>query len=291
MAKLSNVEEMATQNEIFELWTKYWGLKVYPAYGIDKLKFSFVEKGQSGKGKSFDIYMNVAKDGAQCFDNWAYDILHGRFERVMVAEKNAEEKYPKAYKYVTGEKAEKGLGIMNSTTSGYCLNAYVPGKDGKTIFANVPVSFHDLRHIAERYQYSYEERKKELEDIRRAAVKAEQQKIAKAAAADKQSEQPATQAQSKPGNAPSTKQANPSSTGKEFNFKTVGQPTATAQGIVFPVSVNGSKQTGKLLFPADNQPSWLDQLIAASKQSQRVLNAIALQNGAFFTYLNVAKAS
>ena len=125
---VSHIQEQMAENAIFESWTQTWGLKVYPTYGIDKLKFSFVEKGAKGEGKSFDIYMDCLRDGAQCFDNWAYDILHGRLERVLSAEKQAGEKYPKCYKYTTGENAEKSLGIMNSTSGGYCVNASVPGK-------------------------------------------------------------------------------------------------------------------------------------------------------------------
>ena len=114
--------------------------------------------------------MDCLRDGAQCFDNWAYDILHGRLERVLSAEKQAGEKYPKCYKYTTGENAEKSRGIMNSTSGGYCVNASVPGKDGDgKIYANVPVSFHDLRHIAERFMISFEPRRNVLEEIRRKA--------------------------------------------------------------------------------------------------------------------------
>ena len=144
--KISHVQEQMEQNAIYDSWTQTWGLKVYPAYGIDKLKFSFIEKGSSGKGKSFDIYVECLRDGAQCFDNWAYDILHGRLERVL--------------------SAEKSVGIMNSTNGGFCINASVPGSDNKKVFCNIPVSFHDLRHIAERYMVSYEPRKKALEEIR-----------------------------------------------------------------------------------------------------------------------------
>ena len=85
--KISHIQEQMEDNTLFETWTQAWGIKVYPAYGIDKLKFSFIDKGASGKGKSFDIYVETMKDGAQCFDNWAYDILHGRLERTLAAER------------------------------------------------------------------------------------------------------------------------------------------------------------------------------------------------------------
>jgi len=166
----SHIEEQMENNILFETWTQNWGIRVYPAYGIDKLKFSFIEKGAQGKGKSFDIYVECVRDGAQCFDNWAYDITHGRLERVLAAEKQSGEKYPKTYKYTTGENAEKSIGIMNSTNGGYCVNASVPGPDNKKIFANIPVTFHDLRHIAERYIISYAPRLTELEEIRKKAA-------------------------------------------------------------------------------------------------------------------------
>ena len=169
MAKASRTislfEEQMKNNVILEIWTQEWGLKVYPAYSIDKLKFSFIQKGAAGKGKSFDIYMECMKDGAQCFDNWAYDILHGRFERTMQAEAQAGEKYPKFYNYATGESAEKSVGIMNSTRGGYCINASVPGEKGKN-YCLIPISYHDLRHLAERYLVSYKVRKDELEQLR-----------------------------------------------------------------------------------------------------------------------------
>lgn len=168
--KISHIQEQMEQNAIYDSWTQNWGIRVYPAYGIDKLKFSFIEKGAQGKGKSFDIYVECLRDGAQCFDNWAYDILHGRLERALAAEKQAGEKYPKRYKYTTGESAEKSIGIMNSTNGGYCINASVPGADNKKVFCNIPISFHDLRHIAERYLVSYQPRKNELEQIRARAA-------------------------------------------------------------------------------------------------------------------------
>ncbi len=168
--KISHIQEQMENNTIFETWTQTWGIKVYPAYGIDKLKFAFIEKGAEGGGKSFDIYMECLKDGAQCFDNWAYDILHGRLEKTLAAEKQKGEQYPKAYKYVTGENAEKSIGLCNSSNGGICINACVPGDDGKKVFANIPVSFHDVRHIAERYMVTYAPRLAELEEIRKKAA-------------------------------------------------------------------------------------------------------------------------
>ncbi|WP_026667646.1 hypothetical protein [Butyrivibrio sp. AE2005] len=179
--ELSLIEEHMSQNVIFETWTQTWGLRVYPAYGIDKIKFGFIKKNTKGKG--FDIFMDCLRDDTQCFDNWAYDILHGRFERNLANEKQAGEQYPKTYKYITGKNGQKTLGIMNSKNGGYCINVPLLGKDGnpvkeikdnkeKIIYINIPVSFHGLRHLAERYLLSYRDRKNELEQLRKEASKA-----------------------------------------------------------------------------------------------------------------------
>ncbi|SFU91146.1 hypothetical protein [Butyrivibrio sp. M55] len=168
---ISRIEEQMKDNAILDVWTNIWGLKVYTVYPIDKLRFSFIEKGANGKGKSFDIYMDCLRDGTQCFDNWAYDILHGRMQRILADEKQNGEEYPKAFKYTTGENAEKSIGIMNSRNGGYCINGSVPGDGNKKLFCNIPISEHDLRRIAERYTISYQKRKDELEQMREKAAK------------------------------------------------------------------------------------------------------------------------
>lgn len=162
----SLVQEQMEDNAILRIWTQKNGLIVRPAYGIDKLCFSIIEKGAGGKGNSFDVYAECLKDGASCIDDWAYDILHDRrFERVMAEELKSGQKYPATYKIVTGNNGQKSVGIANAQKGGYVINV-VSSKDGKAVYANVPVSFHDLRKLAERYVVSYSARKKELERIR-----------------------------------------------------------------------------------------------------------------------------
>lgn len=185
MAKASRtkslIEEQMEDNSLLTIWTPKWGLIIRPWYSADKLVFSFVEKGQKGAG--FDVFMDCQKDGTTCFDDWAYDILHDRrAESILYQEQKNGQQYPLHYKYVTGEKGDKSVGICNSRNgSGYVINAAVPDPDdaGKKLFANVPVTFHDLRKLAERYQTSYSGRKIELEAIRREAAKTQSENRAR----------------------------------------------------------------------------------------------------------------
>ncbi len=165
--EMSYAEEAAKDGSIFSAWTRTWGLHIRPWYDKDKLKFSFVEVGQKGKGKSFDIYMDIIKYGFPCFKKWANDIKSPsrRFERILAAEAEAGEKYPKAYKYVTGEKGNKTIGICNSTNGSYCINASIMTDKG-TVYANIPVDFGDLELIVDAFNQGYAGRLVELEEYR-----------------------------------------------------------------------------------------------------------------------------
>ncbi len=273
--KLSKNEMMAKANVIFEVWTAKWGLKVYPAYGIDKLKFSFIEVGAKGNGKSFDIYMATEKDGADCFDNWAYDILHGQFQRQLEKEEAALLIFPKAYLYVTGEKRDKCIGIMNSTKGNaqYCIYANVDRNDGERRKAYIPVSAHDLRRLVERYKSSYATRKKELEFIRQKAEKAQAQWYQNAAI-----DEPSVSEDAEA----STDEVVPK--GERFTFYTQGEGIVKDDVTIFSVKVDGYKQLGKLVFSKDSNVAWLGKLLDAAKSGERVLEAYAIRNGSEFVF-------
>lgn len=162
----SYAEEAALDNSLFTVWTLNWGVKVHPWFDKDKLKFSFIEKGKAGKGKSFDIYMDIVKYGAPCWEKWSNDILSPsrRFEAVLAGEKQQGEQYPKAYKFITGVKGSKSIGFCNSKNGKYCLNATVPGT-----FANIPLDFGDIMMLAKNIDEAYRERRCQLMEIRKKA--------------------------------------------------------------------------------------------------------------------------
>ena len=180
---MSLIEEQRRDNSILSIWTKKNGLIVRPWYKVDKVVYDVIEVGEQGAG--IQVCQSTLGQ-ANCLDDWAYDILSSnrRFEAIMQAESKAGEKYPKAYKWVTGESAEKSIGIANSSSgNGYVINV----NEGNKHY-NIPVSFHDLRRFSEAYLRSYETRKEELEQIRLTA-EAESLKARQAAKANKAKDQ------------------------------------------------------------------------------------------------------
>lgn len=118
-------------------------VKVYPALNIDKVKFSFVEKGKQGSG--FDIYVDVEK-----FLLLTIDILSGAFFRRLAEDKGD---FPQAWTYVTGENGAKNLAI-GAGKKGIVIQGRVKNEDkSKAKSAFVPVgSYADLRTMAEMFQ-------------------------------------------------------------------------------------------------------------------------------------------
>ena len=125
-----------------------WFVKIKPildatgenAFMRDKpsVLFSFVKKGDA-KENHFNVYVDI-----DTFDLWVDDILSATrvFYKTIMAEKECGEKYPKTYKYVTGNNAEKSVGFAPSTVQGAFV--IINGKCGNK-YANVPVSYEQLK--------------------------------------------------------------------------------------------------------------------------------------------------
>lgn len=147
----SRRQMMAEEGCINEQYTlDGYFVKVKPAFEITKIVFCFVMKGHKGAG--FDIYMDIDR-----FDNWADDILNYKFERIMADEKASGAKYPKHYKYTTGNNGEKSVGFANASNgNGYVING-VTVIDGKKTIANVPVDMDWLRTTAKYFRRAAEQ--------------------------------------------------------------------------------------------------------------------------------------
>lgn len=167
---ISNIEEQYSEGELFRAWTNRWGLKVYPWYNMDLVKFSFIEKGKDGKGNSFNISIPAKKNYAFDFTDMCHEILQDiktpfDFFEILKKEKEAGEQYPKRYKFISGSEGEKMLGFCNSKTEGmYCINASTM-KDGKKVVVTMPLSYYDIYEIATVFSETYQERREELKQI------------------------------------------------------------------------------------------------------------------------------
>lgn len=141
--RISKREQMAKDGTFAENYTQEgWFCKVKPAFGIAKVKFTFVKKGTHAE-EAFDVYMDIDD-----MIIWSEDIHNKDFFRILEAEAKAGEKYPKQYKITTGESASKSVGFMvSSTGQGYVINGKT-FKDGKNIYANVPVDRKWIRKFA-----------------------------------------------------------------------------------------------------------------------------------------------
>lgn len=115
-----------------------WFVKVKPAFGIEKILFSFVRTNTKGEG--FDIYMSM-----RTFRGWAIRIQRGDFFADLEKEKAAGQKYPSCYKYETGKNGSKKLGFMLSDTPGkVVINARAEG----TPYVNIAVEYAFLENLA-----------------------------------------------------------------------------------------------------------------------------------------------
>lgn len=136
-------QNMASEGVLNEQYTlDSWFVKIKPAYGIDRVNFSFVEKGKNGKG--FNVYVNI-----DTFYNWMEDVQNFRLYKIIEAEKKENSKYPKHYKFITGTNGEKSVGFAPSTikTAFVVINGTYKSDSGNQ-YACVPVDYDWLRTTA-----------------------------------------------------------------------------------------------------------------------------------------------
>lgn len=98
--KSSKIRELLKDGCIAAFYTQNgWFVKIKPVLSIDKIKFSFVEKGKKGEG--FDVYMDI-----NVFDNLCDEIRNGVLLRKIESDQGD---YPSAWKYVTGNEGSKEI--------------------------------------------------------------------------------------------------------------------------------------------------------------------------------------
>lgn len=116
-----------------------WFVKFKPAYLIDAVEVSFVQKGKKGEG--FDVYISI-----QAFSFLCNQILSFRMEKLIEIERTKHLQNPECFEYVTGDNGQKKVAIG----AGMNGNVVIQGKNGN-VWANVPCSYQDLWIMADMF--------------------------------------------------------------------------------------------------------------------------------------------
>lgn len=126
---------------IMEVYTRSDFVKVYPAFGIDKIQFSFVKIGSGGQEK-LDVYVGLNE-----FNNLCENIEDKSFQ---IALRNDKEQYPSAWKINTGTKGTKHVAVGTMISQKDNKPAiFINGSDGaskKRFF--VMTTYADLQNMA-----------------------------------------------------------------------------------------------------------------------------------------------
>ena len=126
---------------IMEVYTRSDFVKVYPAFGIDKIQFSFVKIGSGGQEK-LDVYVGLNE-----FNNLCENIEDKSFQ---IALRNDKEQYPSAWKINTGTKGTKHVAVGTMISQNDNQPAmFINGSDGaskKRFF--VMTTYADLQNMA-----------------------------------------------------------------------------------------------------------------------------------------------
>ena len=126
-----------------------WFVTVAPWFEGDKMLFSFVKKGTSGKNP-IKVYVSLRK-----FEKLIDDIETGKFLEAL-SNDNASDT-PSAWTFRTGNKGSKnlaiGLGMKNSNTGkrNICIHGYDAGRQSDKN-ADVPVTWEDILELKDNYK-------------------------------------------------------------------------------------------------------------------------------------------
>ncbi len=156
--KLSKAKALAKNGELLRAWNIKeggWNLTVSPALMIDKVKFSFFLTGKQGQG--FDLFF----DAGQWY-LWCQDLIDRTMVKVLAAEKQAGEQYPKYYNIPNfGADGKNSLGLSMANKAGHIV---VNGKkDQSRAIVPLPIMGEDgLRLAAEKFIRIYEKHLDEL---------------------------------------------------------------------------------------------------------------------------------
>lgn len=111
-------KDVLATGQFAEFYTLNTFVRVYTAFGIDKVKMSFVTKGQHGQG--CDMYVDT-----DVFDILCDDILSGDLRKLIAASKpNDKGYYPVVWEHVTGKDGSKKVNIARGMKKPVVITGY-----------------------------------------------------------------------------------------------------------------------------------------------------------------------
>lgn len=133
--KYVTVSDMLKDGAIMKCYSLTHLISVNPGYGIDRVRFSAVKLGTSGKEK-IDVWISLKNMYRLC-----EEIDSGVAARKLEADKD--NPYPSAYKYVTGTDGSKGLCIGGGTRG-----IRIQCRDGKKYMMVGGIQIDDLIYMS-----------------------------------------------------------------------------------------------------------------------------------------------
>lgn len=129
--------EMFTEGCIGEFYGKEKFVRIYPLFSIDRVKFSFIQKGTGGV--HLDIYVKLYPD----FKNLMLDAL-GKRRNLYLDIQADNSPYPSARKYVSGDSGQNNLAIGKGQSG----NPVIQGRSQDAGNYMIPFSYEELQETA-----------------------------------------------------------------------------------------------------------------------------------------------
>ena len=140
------IKELFEDGKILEEYGKTHFLTITPCPLIERVRFSIMKIGDKGKNPS-DFYLPYPDMITLC-----EDILSPNMIFAKKCTEDANNKYPGAYKYVTGKDGSKKLNIGGGQ-KGVRIQTIITGANGISEIRSTAVSYNSIRCMALYFQY------------------------------------------------------------------------------------------------------------------------------------------
>ena len=251
---------------------KGYFLKIKPAYGIGKVKWSFVKLNTNGQG--FDIYMDM-----DTMDNLADDVLSYRLAKKIEEERAAKAEYPQCFEFITGEKGTKIIKIGSGN-----YDVRIQGTVNKKTYANLPCSYGELKTAMKWFKRTS---KKYFDDCTKTILE-EAERYYKEHPVSEDIEKETSPVP----HAEEDAQKGSNSVQEEIKKETFTFHTrSNVENGKVQVKIDGFNQIGTLVFPEEIIPTltWFKQFEVATEKESKEITCICTRENGTFTFIECVK--